>query len=172
MNADAPRSAERPAPAASATADAPPIPTGDYVSARIADNLVFTAGMTPKGTHGLLTVGRLGDAITTARGAELAATAARRAVAAAREAADRQGRTLTDPVAMTVYVAATPTFTEHTAVADGASSALRHELGDIALPARAAVGVASLPGGSSVEVQLIVALAPPDDASGAGVAER
>ncbi|MEP7060334.1 MAG: RidA family protein, partial [Actinomycetota bacterium] len=59
-------------------------------------------------------------------------------------------------VQITVYVAATPTFVEHSRVANGASDLLAKVLGEPGRHARAAVGVISLPLGSSVEVAMTV----------------
>ena len=56
------------------------------------------------------------------------------------------------------YVRATPDFTGPPAVMDGASSLLRDLFGEELLPARTAIGVSSLPGGASVEVDAIVKL--------------
>jgi hypothetical protein len=47
-----------------------------------------------------------------------------------------------------------PDFTSHSNVADGASARLRELLGDLGTASRSAVGVASLPGGACVELDL------------------
>jgi enamine deaminase RidA (YjgF/YER057c/UK114 family) len=60
---------------------------------------------------------------------------------------------------MTVYIACTANFVEHSAVADGASAKLREGLGDRGTVARSAIGVASLPSGAPVEVELTAAVA-------------
>jgi enamine deaminase RidA (YjgF/YER057c/UK114 family) len=52
-------------------------------------------------------------------------------------------------------VDATPDFTEHTAVINGASDALVDVLGDAGRHARLAVGVSSLPGEVAVEIQVV-----------------
>lgn len=52
------------------------------------------------------------------------------------------------------YVRSTPGFEEHTAVLDAASDVLRTAWPDAPLPARTAIGVSSLPGGSYVELEL------------------
>lgn len=51
------------------------------------------------------------------------------------------------------FVAATPEFTEHPKVANGASDLLHELLGEDGKHARAAVGVASLPLGVPVEIE-------------------
>ena len=53
-------------------------------------------------------------------------------------------------------VNAVPTFTEHTAVADGASDLFVAVFGDAGRHARLAVGVSSLPADMAIEVQATV----------------
>jgi enamine deaminase RidA (YjgF/YER057c/UK114 family) len=53
-------------------------------------------------------------------------------------------------------VRATPDFTEHPKVVDGASQLIVDIFGDDQRSARSAIGVASLPGGASVEIEAIV----------------
>ncbi len=144
--------------AATPTPDAP-VPQGDYQAARVVGGLVFTAGMTPRADGGLPVVGVLGADLTALQAVPLAALAAARAVEAGRRAAEAAGLRLTSGISMTVYLAATPGFTEHSRVADGASSRLRALLPGPA-PVRAAVGVASLPSGAPVEVTLVLATEP------------
>lgn len=59
-------------------------------------------------------------------------------------------------VRMTVYVASAPGCTEQPEVAHGASRVLVDVLGEAGRPARTAVGVAALPLGVPVEVELTV----------------
>jgi enamine deaminase RidA (YjgF/YER057c/UK114 family) len=59
-----------------------------------------------------------------------------------------------------VFVASAPAFTEHSAVADGASDLVVAALGERGRHARAAIGVASLPAGAAVEVEALVELVP------------
>ena len=59
-----------------------------------------------------------------------------------------------------VYVAATPEFTEHPKVADAASELLRDVFGDQTVSSRLVFGVASLPLGSPVELEVIVEVKP------------
>jgi enamine deaminase RidA (YjgF/YER057c/UK114 family) len=59
---------------------------------------------------------------------------------------------------MTVFIAASADFADHTAVADGASETLLATLGERGTVARAAVGVTSLPSGAPLEVVLTAAV--------------
>ncbi|MBQ0854579.1 RidA family protein [Streptomyces sp. BH-SS-21] len=135
-----------------------PVPQGQYTSARIAGGLVFTAGMTPRAGGTMAASGVLGAGLTVPDARPLAELAARRAVEAGRQAAEAAGLRLESAVSMTVWVAATAEFSDHSRVADGASTAVLEELGDPA-PARAAIGVSGLPSGAPVEVALVLTTA-------------
>jgi enamine deaminase RidA (YjgF/YER057c/UK114 family) len=132
-------------------------PSGNYSPAAITGDTVVSAGMTPR-VDGELAVSacvgsdeRAGD-ITVEHAANLAAQSVQRAVDACRQVLPQHGR-LVRPISLTVYVRSRPDFTRHSEVADGASSALSATFGG-QVPARAAVGVCSLPGGAPVEVVL------------------
>ena len=56
-------------------------------------------------------------------------------------------------------VNATPDFTQHPAVANGASDLLVALMGDDGKHARVAAGMSSLPGGVPVEIEMTVELA-------------
>ncbi|MDX3233159.1 RidA family protein [Streptomyces sp. ME19-01-6] len=139
----------------------PPVPAGDYTVARRAAELVFISGMTPKDGTTLLATGRLGEQISIEEGRSLAAVAASRALTAATAVAEQAGTTLHSVVSMTVYVAVAADFTRISEVADGASATLVKAFGRESLPTRTAVGVATLPGGAPVEIQLIATIASP-----------
>jgi enamine deaminase RidA (YjgF/YER057c/UK114 family) len=59
------------------------------------------------------------------------------------------------------FVASAPDFTAQGEVIDAASEVFIEAFGPTARRARSAVGVARLPRGASVEIELVVALAPP-----------
>ena len=63
-------------------------------------------------------------------------------------------------VSLGVYVAASPEFTEHPNVADAASELLRDVFGEETASSRLVFGVASLPLGSPVELEVILELKP------------
>ncbi|WP_346534309.1 RidA family protein [Micromonospora sp. DPT] len=144
-------------PAARGTLPAPPAPQGHYVPVVVHAGAAYTAGMTPRVDGRLAVRGLVGADLTVAEARAAAGLAAGNAVAAVAEAVgglDRVRRCLR----MTVYVACRPDFTQHSAVADGASEVLRDWLGERGAVARSAVGVASLPSGAPVEVELTVAV--------------
>ncbi|MEY9778328.1 RidA family protein [Arthrobacter sp. MW3 TE3886] len=129
-------------------------PAGSYESVIVFGDTAYVAGMTPRIDGALIvrgTVGREVDA-TTARDA--AKVAASRAVTALTESSIT-GTVI--PLSMTVYVRCVPEFEALGDIADGASEAIAEWSGGL-LPARAAVGVAALPGGAPVEVSLVVGI--------------
>lgn len=133
-----------------------PAPQGDYVPAVAHNGLLFSAGMTPRRNGVLTLTGVVGVTVDVDSARAAARLAAGNALAAVRSVlpADSPGLRC---LQMTVYVACTPEFTDASAVADGASEAIVEALGHSALPARSAIGVAALPSGAPVEVQLVAA---------------
>lgn len=131
-----------------------PRPQGGYHTAVAFDHLVVTAGMTPRIEGVLHHVGKVGGSVALEDGIAAAGIAASNAVSAMAEllgSIDAIRRALR----MTVYVNAPEDFTDHSKVADGASARLLELLGeDRGAVVRSAVGVASLPGGACVEVEL------------------
>jgi enamine deaminase RidA (YjgF/YER057c/UK114 family) len=63
-------------------------------------------------------------------------------------------------VRLGVFVAATPQFTDHAKVADAASELRRDVLGEETISSRLVFGVASLPLGSPVELEVILEVRP------------
>lgn len=130
---------------------------GHYRPAVVTGNTVISAGMTPRVDGAIVVSGcvgsdeRAGD-ISVERAADLAGHSVRRAIDACRQVLPEH-TALTRPIALTVYVRARADFTRHSEVADGASAVLAERFGG-QVPARAAIGVSSLPGGAPVEVVL------------------
>lgn len=133
---------------------APPAPRGAYRPAVAAGAFAASAGMTPRRDGALVVRGRVGTDVDLATARAAAALAARNALAAVADACGGlEG--IEQVIQLVVYIAAGDDFAAHSQVADGASEALAAHLGERAGAARAAVGVASLPDGAPVEVQLV-----------------
>jgi enamine deaminase RidA (YjgF/YER057c/UK114 family) len=132
----------------------PPIPepVASYIPVTQVGAIVFVAGQVAMVDGRLMHPGRLGQHVSVEMGQEAAARAALQSLSAIRghlgDSLDRLVRLLQ----VTVYVAADAEFIEHPTVANGASDLLVAVLGPDGRHARAAVGVASLPLGASVEV--------------------
>ena len=129
-------------------------PAGAYTPYTRAGALVFTAGQLPLVGGELAGVGTLGADVTRQQGAELARIAGLNVLAIAAEAAGDLDEVRV--VKATVFVASAPGFAEQSQVADGASDLFAAVLGQPGVHARSAVGVASLPKGSPVEVEAVL----------------
>ena len=129
---------------------------GSYVPAVLAGALVFTAGQLPLLGGKLLTSGLVGAEVTPAVARRCAEQAALNALAAASTVCDLDE--VARVVKVTGYVASAPGFTAQPGVVDGASAVVLAAFGDAGRHARAAVGVAALPLGAPVEVELVLGL--------------
>ena len=106
----------------------------------------------------LLHPGRLGTSVSVEMGQEAAALAALQALSALRHHLGGRLDRVARIAQVTVFMAADVEFIEHPKVANGASDLLVDLLGPEGRHARAAVGVASLPLGSSVELVMTAEL--------------
>jgi enamine deaminase RidA (YjgF/YER057c/UK114 family) len=138
----------------------PPAALAAYVPCVVEGGSAFVAGQIPMRDGAVLHPGLLGEGVEIEDAAEGARQAALQALAALRGGLDGSFARLRRIVQVSVFVAATPGFTEHPKVANGASQLLVDVLGEAGSHARAAVGVASLPLGSSVEVALTASVDP------------
>lgn len=136
-----------------------PSPVASYAPVAVAGGLAFVAGQIARIDGEVVHPGRLGDDVDVDQGKEAARRCALQGLAAIREALGGFER-LRRIVRVEVFVASTDSFDRQPAVADGASDVLAEILGEAGVHARAAVGVASLPLGASVEVAMIAEVAP------------
>lgn len=137
----------------------PPEPVAAYIPVSQAGSIVFVAGQVPMIDGQLVHPGRLGKNVSVEMGQEAAARAALQALSALRSHLGGSLDRLVRLLQMTVYVAADIEFIEHPKVANGASELLVKVLGPDGRHARAAVGMASLPLGASIEITLIAEVA-------------
>jgi enamine deaminase RidA (YjgF/YER057c/UK114 family) len=138
-------------------------PLGAYVPAVSHGGLVWSSGQLPIVEGRLVRTGLVGSAegaVDQADAAELARVCALNALAVVASVAGPLG---IDAIARVIkvvgFVASVPGFTGQPAVVDGASRLLADVFGDAGRGARSAVGVAALPLGAPVELELIAALA-------------
>ncbi len=117
-----------------------------------------TSGQLPRDHDGTLVhPGVLGDDVLVEDGTEAARWCALNALSVLRAELgdlDRIDRVLT----VLGFVASAPRFTQQPAVVDGASHVLREVFGAAGRHSRSAVGVAALPRGGAVEIEVEVAL--------------
>ena len=116
-----------------------------------------TSGQLPRIAGELTCIGTLGADVSVEAGAQAAEVCALNALAVLEEALgslDRIDRVLT----VTGFVASTPDFHQQPAVVDGASRVLYAIFGEDGRHTRSAIGVAALPRGGAVEIEVTVAL--------------
>jgi enamine deaminase RidA (YjgF/YER057c/UK114 family) len=123
---------------------APPTPLGAYVETSDTGNLLFLSGMLPVVNGKLAISGRLGEGLSFKEGQEAARIASLNALAAAKQHLGDLNR-LKKLVKLTVLIATTGLFTEHAAVADGASNLFVQIFGPEPGHVRLVFGVQSLP---------------------------
>ncbi|MEO6702483.1 MAG: RidA family protein [Jatrophihabitantaceae bacterium] len=129
-------------------------PVGSYVPAVRSGNHVYTSGQLPMVDGSLPATGQVGGAVSVEQAAELARTCALNALAAVHDLVGIDS--VLRVVKVVGFVASTPDFSQHPAVVNGASNLLGEIFGEAGRHARSAVGVAALPLGAPVEVELIV----------------
>jgi enamine deaminase RidA (YjgF/YER057c/UK114 family) len=137
---------------------APPEPFGTYVETVQTGNLLFLSGMLPTEGHGAKFVGRVGAELDVEAGRKAAHLAARNALAVARKHLGSLDK-VTRIVRLGVYVATSGDVRDQPKVADAASELLENVFGKDKNPSRMVYGVASLPLGTPVELEVIFEVA-------------
>ncbi|MGC1274965.1 MAG: RidA family protein [Planctomycetaceae bacterium] len=131
-------------------------PEGKLVDAvAVVDGIVYASGQVPFDGDRLTSVGKVPRDVSAEAATQAAALCAANVLRAVRkhvgslDAIDRVVR-------ITGYVHSEPDFTEQHLVINGASQLVRDVFGEAGRHARTAVGMAQLPLGSSVEVEMIL----------------
>ena len=130
-------------------------PLAAYVPAVRSGAHVYSSGQLPLIEGSLRTTGRVGAEVSAEEAGDLARICALNALAAVKSVIGDLDR-IRRVVKVVGFVASTPDFTGQPAVVNGASELFAKVLGDQGLHARSAVGVATLPLGAPVEVEIIV----------------
>ena len=134
-----------------------PIPQGKYVPATRYENLIFTAGMTPRKNGVLILSGKVSADVPLESYREAAYQAASNVLLSAKSKLE-EGEVIGQVLQLNVFVNAADGFLGHSKIADLVVEYLLQELGDAGVAARAALGIASLPGEAPLEVQMICAV--------------
>jgi enamine deaminase RidA (YjgF/YER057c/UK114 family) len=137
---------------------APPEPFGIYAEAVQTGNLLFLTGMLPTEGREAKFIGRVGAELDVAAGRQAAHLATRNVLAVARQQLGSLNR-VTRIVRLGVLVATVGDVRDQPAVADGASELLQAVFGKDKNPCRLVYGVASLPLGTPVELDVIFEVA-------------
>ena len=132
-----------------------PAPVGAYVPYVISGSLMFISGQVPIRDGAMIHEGKVPLDVTVEQGQECAALCFLNAIAQAKAALgdlDQVERI----VRMTGYVAVAADFTDQPLVVNGASNLAVDIFGDQGRHARVAVGVAELPLGAPMELEVIL----------------
>lgn len=129
-------------------------PVASYVPAVRAGSFVYTAGQLPIVDGKLVTSGKVGSDVSPEDAKPLARTCALNALAAVDSLVGLDS--VVRIVKVVGFVASAEGFTSQPAVVNGASELFGEIFGDAGQHARSAVGVAELPLGAPVEVEIVV----------------
>ncbi|HEY2711565.1 MAG TPA: RidA family protein [Chthoniobacterales bacterium] len=151
---DQPAAAERRLKELGIKLPTPPEPFGTYVEAVQTGNLLFLTGMLPTEARVAKFIGRVGAELDVETGRKAAYLAALNVLAVARKHLGSLDK-VTRIVRLGVSVATSGDVRDHPKVADGASELLQSVFGEDKNPCRLVYGVASLPLGTPVELEVI-----------------
>jgi enamine deaminase RidA (YjgF/YER057c/UK114 family) len=137
----------------------PAAPVAAYVMYVQTGNLVFISGHIAKKADGNPWVGQLGKDIATEEGKQAARAIAIDLMGTLQEACGGDLNRVKRIVKVMSLVNSTPDYTEQHLVTNGCSELLGEVFGDAGKHARSAFGVAQIPRGSCVEIELIAEIA-------------
>ena len=132
-----------------------PQPVANYVNGVRTGNLIFLAGKGPKRADGTELIGKLGVDVSIDEGYEGARLTAINQLAVLKEMLGDL-RKVKRVVKVLGMVNSNPEFVQQPAVINGFSDLIVEVFGERGRHARAAVGMASLPRGQAVEIEMIV----------------
>ena len=130
-----------------------PHPLGAYVESVQSGSLLFLSGMLPVKDGKLQFAGRLGKELDESAGRDALRTATLNALSAAKAHAGSLDR-VTRVVSVKVYLATHGDFYNQPIVADAASELLRDVFGEDKMSVRSVLGVAALPLGAPVMLEV------------------
>jgi len=139
------------------TLPSPPKPMGTYVPYRIAGNILYLSGVGPRRPDGSMITGKVGGDVGLDQAIEAARHCALNLLVNIQQAAGSLDR-IDTVLKVLGMVNAVPTFGEHPKVIDGCTNLFVEVFGENGRPARSAVGMGSLPGNISVEIEAIALL--------------
>ena len=132
----------------------PAAPIGTYVPFKLSGNMLYLSGQGPRQADGRLMTGKVGRDLDVARAYEHAQLTGLNLLSVAHDALGDLGR-VSQVIKLFGMVNATPDFSDHPAVIDGCSDLFAKIFGAPGHHARSAVGMGSLPGNISVEIEAI-----------------
>ena len=133
-------------------------PAAAYVMTVRSGNTLYVSGHIAK-KEGKPWVGKLGKDMTTEQGREAARAVAIDRIATLNAACDGDLSRVRRIVKLVSLVNSTPDFIEHHLVTNGASELLVDVFGEAGKHARSAFGVAAIPLGACVEIEMVAEIA-------------
>ena len=133
----------------------PATPMANYVPFQLVNGFLYLSGQGPRDADGKLATGKVGAEVSVEQAYQHAQLTALNLLAVAHLALGDLAR-IKHVVKVLGMVNAVPTFGEHPQVINGCSDLFVNVLGDAGRHARSAVGMGSLPGNISVEIEAIM----------------
>jgi enamine deaminase RidA (YjgF/YER057c/UK114 family) len=133
----------------------PTTPLANYVPFVMANGFLYLSGQGPRRSDGSLSTGKVGATVSTEQAYLDAQLTGLNLLATAHHALGDLGR-IRRVVKLLGMVNAVPDYTDHPKVINGCSDLFVNVLGDAGRHARSAVGMGSLPGLMSVEIEAIL----------------
>ena len=133
----------------------PPTPVANYVPFIIANGFLYLSGQGPRKADGSMHTGKVGDDVTVEHAYLHAQLTGLNLLSVAHMALGDLGR-VRRVVKVLGMVNGIPNFAEHPKVINGCSDLFVNVFGDAGKHARSAVGMGSLPGNISVEIEVIL----------------
>lgn len=130
-------------------------PAANYVPFVCTGPYIYISGQVSLRPEGQSYVGALGGTVSTEDGKQAARLCAVNALAALKTALNGDLDRVRRVIKVTGFVNATPGFTQHPEVVNGASDLFVALFGEVGKHARAAVGTSSLPRNAAVEIEVI-----------------
>ncbi len=137
-----------------------PAPVATYTPFRISGSLLFVAGQGPALIEGEPSFGTLGEDFTIEQGYAAARSCGLNILAQVKAASGGTLDRVSQCLKMTAFINSGDAFKDQPKVANGASDLFVEVFGDAGRPARAAVGVNTLPFNVAVEIETVWELAP------------
>jgi enamine deaminase RidA (YjgF/YER057c/UK114 family) len=133
----------------------PTTPLANYVPFVMANGFLYLSGQGPRRSDGSLSTGKVGATVSTEQAYLDAQLTGLNLLATAHHALGDLGR-IRRVVKLLGMVNAVPDYTDHPKVINGCSDLFVNVLGEDGRHARSAVGMGSLPGMMSVEIEVIL----------------
>jgi len=132
-------------------------PAYQYVAVVVHQGIAYVSGQIPRAAGQVLLSGKTGAEVSLAQAQKAAEVCVLQALAQLKAELGDLGR-ISRILKITGFVASAPGFNQQPQVLDAASNLLVMAFGDIGRHARSAIGVAELPRGVPVEIELVAAV--------------